>query len=420
MTASAVNVISVRQGCNAPLRIDVSHIGQPLKIAGRVFGRGFGAHAHSEIRLVSGQPMREFRARVGFDDNPILRSQLNLPELTFSVQAGGRMLWSSNPMRLGDAAQEAMVTLEGVKELCLHIRASREGATATSVEYYGQANWVDPEVRLADGTVVELGRPQSTSRATEAASPGGKYASEFSAADRDVIRRLAEEVAQIAALPEQKRRIGEWKRLNGLRHGKPLVMIYTAESPLHELDPGSELALQTKDSFCRHVEQELRLRLFQWKHVRCDMVMEPLPRGPGKNAWRRRGCRSSRRRRRAEGAGPRRRPGGRQVHRDQRQAGAQGLFAGGGRENRAGRGGRIERATRRRDDPRQRPDHIRRVALQASGRHAADEGHTGFRSGTGQVYHAQVPHVADSAGMGPPVRRQLRQGRRASLGVTKK
>ena len=57
-------------------------------------------------------------------------------------------------------------------------------------------------------------------------------------------------------------------------HGKPLVMIYTAESPLHELDPGSELTLQTKDSFCRQVEQELRLRLFQWRHIRCDMVME--------------------------------------------------------------------------------------------------------------------------------------------------
>ena len=42
MTASAVNVISIRQGCNAPLRIGVSHIGQPLKIAGQVFGRGFG------------------------------------------------------------------------------------------------------------------------------------------------------------------------------------------------------------------------------------------------------------------------------------------------------------------------------------------------------------------------------------------
>ena len=217
--------------------------------------------------------MREFRAKVGFDDNPIIRNQTELPELVFSVQADGKTLWSSTPMRLGDAPQEAAVKLGDVKELVLHIRASRAGATATSVEYYAQANWVDPDVRLADGSLVELGQPLTAATATEAAK-AGKGALGFSAADRDVVRRLAEQVAKIAALPEQKRRIGEWKRLNALRGGKPLVLIYTTESPLHELDQAGELTLRTKHPFCQRVEQELRMRLFQWKHVRCDMVME--------------------------------------------------------------------------------------------------------------------------------------------------
>ena len=115
-----VKVISERQGCDAPLRIGVSHIGQPLCIAGRVFERGLGAHADSDIRIVSDLPLRGFRGAVGFDDNPIVRTQSSLPQLVFSVEAGGKVLWSSAPLRLGDPAQPVDLKLDGVKEL--HLR----------------------------------------------------------------------------------------------------------------------------------------------------------------------------------------------------------------------------------------------------------------------------------------------------------
>jgi hypothetical protein len=275
MAANPVKVISERQGCSASLRIGLSHVGQPLCVAGEVFERGFGAHADSDIRVVSDEPMREFRAWAGFDDNPIVRAHSDLPRLTFSVEAGGKTLWSSPLMRLGDAAQEAVVRLNGAKEFHLRVRATSERAKFSGVEHYGQADWTDPEVLLAGGERVQLGCRGQTAT-LEAKSASGKAASEFPPADRDIIRRLAEQVAEIAALPVQQQTINEWKRSNSLRPGKPMVLVYMSESPMSELDPLGETNLQTTDSFCRQIEGELRLRLFQWQHARGDMVMEPV------------------------------------------------------------------------------------------------------------------------------------------------
>lgn len=273
MTEPPVKVISERQGCNAPLRIGVSHIGQPLCIGGKVFGRGFGAHADSDIRVVSDAPMREFRGWAGFDDNPVVRAHSDLPRLTFSVEAGGKTLWTSPLIRLGDAAQEVAVALNGVKEFHLRIRASSERAKFSGLEYYGQADWVDPEVLLAGGGRIHLGNRGDTPILQKKSV--GRSSSEFPPADREIIRRLAAQVAQIAALPIQEQTTNEWKRLNGLRPGKPLVLVYLSESPMSELDANGETNLQTTDSFCQQIESELRLRLFQWKHARGDMVMEP-------------------------------------------------------------------------------------------------------------------------------------------------
>ncbi len=73
---------------------------------------------------------------------------------------------------------------------------------------------------------------------------------------------------------------------------------------------------------------------------------------------------------------------------------------------------------RRRHDHRQGPVRVRRVALQAPGRPQAHEGDPGFHSRLGHAHHAQVPALADAAGVGTPMHRQLRQGHRASVGVS--
>ncbi len=90
--------------------------------------------------------------------------------------------------------------------------------------------------------------------------------------DRSVLRRLAERVAEIAALPVHQEAIAGWKRLNGLQAGKPMLLIY--QVPWHEMDVDGELTLRTQDEFCRAVELEMRRTIYQWRHMPGDMVVE--------------------------------------------------------------------------------------------------------------------------------------------------
>jgi len=92
--------------------------------------------------------------------------------------------------------------------------------------------------------------------------------------DRGTIRRLAEDVAAIAAMPIHREIAREWRRLNGLRKGRPLVWIN--EIPWHEMNFNDELTLVCADPLCRQVEWTLRTTIYQWKHMRADMVVEPV------------------------------------------------------------------------------------------------------------------------------------------------
>jgi hypothetical protein len=65
-----------------------------------------------------------------------------------------------------------------------------------------------------------------------------------------------------------------WKRMNRLEMVKPMVMIY--QIPWGEMNYNGELTLQCSAPFWRTVETDLRRRLYQFTHMRADMVMEPV------------------------------------------------------------------------------------------------------------------------------------------------
>mgnify|MGYP005836655177 CR=1 FL=1 len=96
--------------------------------------------------------------------------------------------------------------------------------------------------------------------------------------DRDIIRRLAAETAEIAALPvqEEKRRL--WRQLNGLRPERPMVAI--DQVCWNEMNVNDELTLVCEDAECRTYERWLRQQLYQWRHFPVDMVVEPFVRVP--------------------------------------------------------------------------------------------------------------------------------------------
>ncbi|MCG3180330.1 MAG: hypothetical protein BIFFINMI_02689 [Phycisphaerae bacterium] len=98
------------------------------------------------------------------------------------------------------------------------------------------------------------------------------------ASDKEIIRGLAGQVGEIAALPvhEEKRRL--WRRLNGLAGERPMVMI--DQVCWNELEPTGELTRRCEDPECRDYERQLRRALYQWRHFPVDMVVEPFIRVP--------------------------------------------------------------------------------------------------------------------------------------------
>jgi hypothetical protein len=91
--------------------------------------------------------------------------------------------------------------------------------------------------------------------------------------DRTLVRRLAAEIAEIAALPIQEQKRAMWRRLNDKHPDRPMVMI--DQVCWNEMNVDDELTLRCEDAACRHYEAHLRQILYQWRHFRVDMVVDP-------------------------------------------------------------------------------------------------------------------------------------------------
>ena len=104
--------------------------------------------------------------------------------------------------------------------------------------------------------------------------PGGQIKDySVTTEEEKTLRELAEKKAEIASLPVQKEKIKMWKKLNGLDRTRPLVWIN--EIPWHEMDFEDELKLTTVSPFARFLETRLRRSIYQWNHMRADMIIEP-------------------------------------------------------------------------------------------------------------------------------------------------
>jgi len=91
--------------------------------------------------------------------------------------------------------------------------------------------------------------------------------------DFKVLRELANQYAEIAALPIQREKIELWKQHNALKRGRPLVMI--DQLPWNELNKNDELTLFCEEPFHRALEWTMRSRLYKWRHFPVNMVIDP-------------------------------------------------------------------------------------------------------------------------------------------------
>lgn len=89
--------------------------------------------------------------------------------------------------------------------------------------------------------------------------------------DRLILRDLAKQAAEIAALPLMAERIAEWKRHNSLRPGRPMILVFP-EGAWCEILPDS--ALQCEEETARRIEMQLRQwYIYAYEHFDSDNVV---------------------------------------------------------------------------------------------------------------------------------------------------
>ena len=94
-------------------------------------------------------------------------------------------------------------------------------------------------------------------------------------ASREVerLRSLGRQVAEIAADPVQKKHIQIWKNVNDLHMTKPALL--ARDNPLFMMNVDDELTTTVQDPFFADVEQDLLVKIYEWKHVRLHRVVLP-------------------------------------------------------------------------------------------------------------------------------------------------
>jgi len=90
-------------------------------------------------------------------------------------------------------------------------------------------------------------------------------------ADRQVLRSLAGQLAEISALDIHAEKADLWASVNKLQSQRP--MVWMNEIPWHEMNVDDELTLQCADPFLRTIEDNMRKTIYQWRHMPGDMIV---------------------------------------------------------------------------------------------------------------------------------------------------
>ena len=86
-----------------------------------------------------------------------------------------------------------------------------------------------------------------------------------------IVRELAKEYAEVAALPVQEEKKSLWRKLNAKKPERPMVAIDSI--CWNELNVNDELTLRCDNPDVRKWEDFFRKTLYQWRRFPCDMVV---------------------------------------------------------------------------------------------------------------------------------------------------
>lgn len=104
--------------------------------------------------------------------------------------------------------------------------------------------------------------------------------------EKQVLRTLAAQYAEAAALPVQQEKKRLWLKLNHLQMERPMLTI--DQIPWNEMDVDGSLICSVQDPYWRDVEWELRTMLYKFRHMPADMVLNPylcLPKPIHNSGW---------------------------------------------------------------------------------------------------------------------------------------
>jgi len=93
----------------------------------------------------------------------------------------------------------------------------------------------------------------------------------ISAHDTAVLRALAHQLAEAAALPIQAQRRDQWKLHNALKSTRPMILVFP-EGSWEELLTAKDLSCEGDEA--RYIEWQLRSRLYSHDHFQDDTVIE--------------------------------------------------------------------------------------------------------------------------------------------------
>jgi alpha-galactosidase len=120
------------EGWSKP-KVDKAFSGKPLSIAGQKFQNGIGTRALSTLWLELDGRAQKFLASVGVDDG----APNEAASVCFLIVGDGKKLWTSGPMKRGEAAKSVELNLKGVRSLLLKVDHVGESNN------FDHADWAD-------------------------------------------------------------------------------------------------------------------------------------------------------------------------------------------------------------------------------------------------------------------------------------
>jgi alpha-galactosidase len=120
--------------------------GNPFKIARKTFERGVGTHAESWFALETGGQALAFEARVGVDDEELVRGK---GSVVFRVYADTRVAADSGVMRAREPAKLLKADLAGARTVVLEVSDAGDGNA------YDHADWCDAVFTVKDGATLK-------------------------------------------------------------------------------------------------------------------------------------------------------------------------------------------------------------------------------------------------------------------------